>query len=256
MYSIRRFRSFAFPAPCPMCSDRTRAGALCDGCEAELVGAPPGAFRCRNCGIDLGGPESSSRCPACAAPDVTTRAYDRTITVIDYAYPADMLITLLKERGRLDIAVLLGRLLAQALDAQAGSVPALGALVPVPASLASLRRRGFNPAGEIARALSIASGVPLKRNWLACVRSTPSQKTLDRAARWCAPDGTFSAREGLPGIWVGLVDDVMTTGSTLHHAATALRGAGIAGVIALVAARTPARLWHNDGHVRRDPGSA
>lgn len=184
------------------------------------------------------------------------RGYDRTIAVVDYAYPADMLITLLKERGRLDIAVLLGRLMARALAAQAASLPALGAVVPVPASGASLQRRGFNPAGEIARTVSIVSGIPLRRSWLRTERSTPSQKTLDRMARWRAPEGSFLAHAPLPPVWVGLVDDVMTTGSTLHHAATALRDAGAAGVIALVAARTPAPLWHNGGHVRCHPGSA
>ena len=257
MYSIRRFCSIAMPTACPLCGLRSRAGDLCPGCLSDLVPGVPGL----HCAVALdsaepGGRQRSTRCDACAVTHARDRGYDRTIAVIDYAYPGDMLISALKERGRLDVAALLGRLLAQAIRTPVSGLPLLGAIVPVPSSPASLRRRGFNPAGEIARAVSRGAGVPLRRGWLACVRSDASQKTLGRRARWRAPAGNYEARVAVPAVWVGLVDDVMTTGSTLHFAATALRTAGAAGVVALVAARTPARLWHNVGHVRRDPGPA
>ena len=259
------------PTACPLCGLRSRAGDLCPGCLSDLVPGVPGAGRCLHCAVALdsaepGGRQRSTRCDACAVTHARDRGYDRTIAVIDYAYPGDMLIrkgveagkeiSALKERGRLDVAALLGRLLAQAIRTPVSGLPLLGAIVPVPSSPASLRRRGFNPAGEIARAVSRGAGVPLRRGWLACVRSDASQKTLGRRARWRAPAGNYEARVAVPAVWVGLVDDVMTTGSTLHFAATALRTAGAAGVVALVAARTPARLWHNVGHVRRDPGPA
>lgn len=182
--------------------------------------------------------------------------YARAIAVIDYAYPGDMLVSALKERGRLGIAGLLARLIASGVQDQSASLPPLAAIVAVPASAASLRRRGFNPAAEIARGLSVAIGVPLRRRWLTRVRESPVQKGLGRAARRQAPQGIYQARQALPDVWVGLVDDVMTTGSTLHHAALALRLAGARGVVALVAARTPTPLWHNGAHVRRDTGSA
>ena len=249
------------PTACPLCGLRSRAGDLCPGCLSDLVPGVPGAGRCLHCAVALGsagpiGPRRAARCDACAASQTEDRSYDRTIAVIDYSYPGDMLISALTERGRLDVAALMGRLIAQAVRAPVATLPPLGAIVPVPSSPASLQRRGFNPAGEIARAVSRETGVPLRRGWLACVRSDSSQKTLSRRARWRAPMGSYEARCDVPAVWVGLVDDVMTTGSTLHFAATALRGAGAAGVVALVAARTPARLWHNVGHVRRDPGPA
>jgi predicted amidophosphoribosyltransferase len=53
----------------------------------------------------------------------------------------------------------------------------------------------------------------------------------------------------LPAVWIGLVDDVMTTGSTMHFAALALRRGGAAGVVALSAMRTPRLVWHNTQHV-------
>ena len=254
---------------CPLCGLRFRGGDLCPGCLADLIPGEPGAGRCTRCamtldaGLSQHAPLISARglragglCDGCASTHAPARSVARTLAVIDYAYPGDMLITALKERGRIEVAALLGRLIAQAICSPLAGLPPLGAIVPVPAASASLRRRGFNPAGEIARAVASGTGVPLQRGWLACVRTTASQKTLGRRARWRAPVGSFEALPVLPGVWVGLVDDVMTTGSTLHHAALALRSAGVAGVVGLVAARTPAPLWHNIGHVRRDPGSA
>lgn len=260
MYSIRRFCRMAIATACPLCGLRSRGGDLCPGCLADLVPGMPGAGRCARCALVLDARvlarlPATDLCDECASPLAPARSVARTLAVIDYGYPGDMLITALKERGRIEVAALLGRLIAQAICSPLAGLPSLGAIVPVPAAPASLRRRGFNPAGEIARAVSSATGVPLRHGWLACVQATASQKTLGRRARWRAPVGRFTAHAALPGVWVGLVDDVMTTGSTLHHAAGILRAAGVAGVVGLVAARTPAPLWHNIGHVRRDPGS-
>ena len=251
----------AMPTACPLCGLRSRGGDLCPGCLSDVAPGVPGAGRCLHCAVALGlckpdGRQPRIRCDECDGSQSPGRSYDRTIAVIDYTYPGDILISALKEHGRLDVAAMLGRLIAKATHAPRAGLPRLGAIVPVPSSPASLRRRGFNPAGEIARAVSLGTGVPLRRGWLACVRSDASQKTLGRRARWLAPVGNFEATVTVPAVWIGLVDDVMTTGSTLHFAAAALRAAGAAGVVALVAARTPAPLWHNVGHVRRHPGPA
>lgn len=250
----------AVTTTCPLCGLRSRGGDLCPGCLADLVPGVPGAGRCARCALWLDASllarlPATDQCDECVSLRAPERGIARTLAVIDYAYPGDMLITALKERGRIEVAAMLGRLIAQAICSALASLPPLGAIVPVPAAPASLRRRGFNPAAEIARAVSSATGVPLRRNWLTSERATASQKTLGRRARWRAPVGSFAASTVLPEVWVGLVDDVMTTGSTLHHAASVLREAGAAGVVGLVAARTPAPLWHNIGHVRRDSGS-
>ncbi len=101
-----------------------------------------------------------------------------------------------------------------------------------------LRARGFNPASELARAIARPIGARLAVGALERVRDTPTQTGLDRAARRRNVRGAFRARAPLPArIW--LVDDVVTTGSTLAEAARALRRAGARTVIGLCAARTP-----------------
>jgi predicted amidophosphoribosyltransferase len=112
-------------------------------------------------------------------------------------------------------------------------------LVPIPASQASLRRRGFNPAAELARALALRTGLPLRRHWLVCAREGPKQSTLTRAARLEGAIGRYACVAPVPACSIALVDDVMTTGSTLHAAALALRGCGVSHIVGLVAARAP-----------------
>jgi len=173
----------------------------------------------------------------CAQCLKTRPAFDRTVAAIDYAYPGAMLIRGLKERGQLAQANLFARLLTQTIRAHPQSLPPLSALVPIPSSAASLGKRGFNPAAEIARALSAQLHVPLQQHWLRRTRESHLQKTLDFEARRRSVQGLYDCDRVVPPIWIGVVDDVLTSGSTLHEVSLALKRAGARGVVALVAAR-------------------
>ena len=72
------------------------------------------------------------------------------------------------------------------------------------------------------------------------MRATAAQSELDRAARARNLRNAFRAEPALTvPRHVALVDDVMTTGATLHAAAHALRAAGVARIDAWVCARAP-----------------
>ncbi len=126
-----------------------------------------------------------------------------------------------------------------AASAPATSLPPGVLLVPIPASRASLRLRGMNPAAEIACSLAAELGLPRPRHALARRRETPRQATLGRRARQQGAVGLFVCVQPVRGHHVAVVDDVMTTGSTANAAAAALLAAGAASVTVLVAARTP-----------------
>ena len=108
-------------------------------------------------------------------------------------------------------------------------------------------RRGFNPAGELARELSRLSGRPVQHAWLTRTRETITQKTLRARARRESVSGLYACPNAVPQVWIGVVDDVVTTGSTMDTAARALLSAGAAGVIGFAAAHTP-RAWQNDAY--------
>jgi predicted amidophosphoribosyltransferase len=108
-----------------------------------------------------------------------------------------------------------------------------GAIVPVPAAPSRLRRRGFDPAGELAGALAERLDSPLEH----CLarRGGSRQVGRRRAQRVGEPP-----RIHAPGIVprsVLLVDDVLTTGATMSACAQALRAAGATRVVAVTFAR-------------------
>ena len=170
-------------------------------------------------------------------------AFDATIVAADYLAPIDQLVLKLKFGATLALAPLFGSLLRDAVIARRtalGSLPAL--LAPVPLSPQRLRLRGFNQALEIARPLSRTLGIPLVAQLLERVRNTPAQAELPMRDRHCNIRGAFDVRHQtvdlLAGQHIGIVDDVMTTGATLHESAKILKRFGAARVTNLVFART------------------
>jgi len=187
---------------------------------------------------DLGLDYAPLRCGACLdqAP-----AYDATIAAVDYGAPVDQLVVALKFGSRLAMAPLFAKTMRDALlHAPMGNLPDV--LLPVPLGAGRLQRRGFNQAQEIAKPLSRALGIPLQARWLKRSRDTHAQSSLHpderkknvRNAFMVAPEHI----DHLQDLHVGLVDDVMTTGETLHEIATTLKQHGVARVTNFVFART------------------
>lgn len=247
MYSILGLIRSSMASSCPLCSLSARGGELCAGCRRDVQAGAQSENHCLQCGEYLEfhllkakvshRSTITSRCEACLQ---VPPAFERTVFAIEYAYPQEMLIRGLKERGKLEYSILLGNMLWRAIQTASPRAPEFQALVPIPSAQAALLRRGFNPAAELAQALSRVSGVPLQRRWLTRTREGEPLKTMSQAARRESVVDLYRCQASLPPVWIGVVDDVMTTGSTMHTCAQALLQAGAAGVVALVVARTPA----------------
>lgn len=113
--------------------------------------------------------------------------------------------------------------------------------LPIPLSRQRLQDRGYNQALLLARALDCPA---LQPHYLERRHDTAAQARQGRAKRLRNMRHAFSVplqhHPALAGHTVLLVDDVMTTGATLHAAAHALLAAGAAQVNAVALARTPA----------------
>ena len=133
---------------------------------------------------------------------------------------------------------LLGRWLAEALADPRLAGRRFDLVVPVPLHPARQRERGFNQAELLAAELQHISGLVV-RNVLQRTRYTATQTQFDRSERMENLRGAFRLRRGsnVQDLRMLLVDDVLTTGSTLSECASVLREAGALSVHAVTAAR-------------------
>ena len=222
------------PAQCALCGIGCPE-VLCSPCRAQYLGRL--RPRCRQCANPLD--DVALLCGRCVRH---SPAYDATVTAFDYAAPVDQLLLQLKFGARLALAPLLAQLLHVAIkQQQAWQAPQL--LCPVPLGPARLAERGFNQALEIARPLARLLDVPLQPRLALRVRDTRAQSGVAPQERQANLAHAFAiAPEYAPllqGCHVGIVDDVMSSGHTVHALAAACKGAGAARVSILVVARTP-----------------
>ncbi len=140
----------------------------------------------------------------------------------------------LKYRGKLGLVEPLGWGLAEVV-AQEPRLCGVDAVVPVPLHPRREAQRGFNQAEELARVVSARLGRPVRRA-LVRVRDTPSQTELDEEQRRRNVREAFAVRGRVGGLRLLLVDDVVTTGSTLGECAAVLRRAGAEDVCAVAVA--------------------
>lgn len=190
---------------------------------------------------------TSARCPQCALPTSSGAycgvclqhppAFDYTLAPFRYAYPLDRLLQQFKYHQQLP----LGKLLAQSM------LPTLAPLLPadkpkvmivMPMHPSRVRERGFNHALELARHLQAALQIPLDLTGCTRIVDTPSQAGMDMKTRTRNLRGAFASNRQWQGKHVLVVDDVMTTGASMHALASALKQAGAGRVTALVVART------------------
>jgi ComF family protein len=162
-------------------------------------------------------------------------AFDGVCTVSSYAFPIDAAIQRLKYAPDPTLIAPLAALLAEL----AATEPRPDLLVPMPASRAQLRGRGFNQAVELARPSVHGLGLTLGVDTVARVRDGQPQASLPWDERAANVRGAFACTADLSGLRVAIVDDVMTTGATLEELARTLKRAGAREVNAWVLARTP-----------------
>ncbi|WP_416172312.1 ComF family protein [Actimicrobium sp. CCC2.4] len=170
-------------------------------------------------------------------------AFDATIVATDYQAPVDQLVRALKFGAALPLARLFGDLLNDALCA---AVPDRrdwpDLIAPVPLGPQRLVERGYNQALEIARPLARSLTLPLSPQLLVRVRETEAQAAMPARQRHKNMHAAFVvpalAMASVDGRHVGVVDDVMTTGATLHEVAATLKRYGARRVTNLVFART------------------
>jgi ComF family protein len=227
--------SLLYPATCTICGKNLRTGKyLCDACEtnAMRIVAP----FCDKCSEPFEGSITSAfTCANCAH---RTIYFDAAVAAYRARGIVREIIHEFKYARQMHLRHLVGRWLCVALDDERLRDVSFDLIVPVPLHPARQRERGFNQASLLADSLSTETSLP-SRPVLERIRYTTTQTALDRSERMENLHNAFRLRKNanVRGLRVLLIDDVLTTGSTLSECARVLKRAGALSVHAATAAR-------------------
>ena len=232
---LRAIVSLLYPPVCTVCATVIGPGEyLCRGCEektARIVrpfcarcsepfeGAIIGQFTCANC---------SHR----------TIHFDAAVAAYRSRGIVREIIHDFKYGRQIYLRHLVSHWLCAALNDPRLRGHRFDVIVPVPLHPARKRERGFNQASLLAESLAVRVSIP-SRYVLERIRYTTTQTALDRTERMENLHNAFRLRKNanVRGLHVLLIDDVLTTGSTLNECARILKAAGAISVHAATAAR-------------------
>jgi ComF family protein len=207
---------------------------FCAACSAGLFTDPWPA--CPRCAATVGPfAVAAGTCVSCRPIPL---AFDAAVRLGVYDGVLQRAVLRLKHPWAEGLAELLGERWAER-DADRLRALAADAVVPVPLHWRRRWWRGYNQSDGPAHGLAKGLGLRVERRWLRRTHYIRSQVGLSPAKRWDNVRDAFAPRRGvrLAGRSVLLVDDVMTTGATVHEAARALRAAGASRVAVAVLAR-------------------
>lgn len=227
--------SLLYPPVCTICGKNVRAGEyLCSWCEAKAVRIV--APFCQKCSEPFEGSITSEfTCANCAH---RTIYFDAAVSAYRGRGIVREMIHEFKYGRQIHLRHLVARWLHAALDDERLRRRRFDIIVPVPLHATRQRERGFNQASLLAALLSEQTSIP-SRPLLERIRYTTTQTALDRSERMENLHNAFRLRKNadVRGLQVLLIDDVLTTGSTLSECARVLKRAGALSVHAATAAR-------------------
>lgn len=186
----------------------------CDGCGRRVAGVSP----CATCSDGLS---------AISRPSV-----DGVHVGFAYEGLARNLVIGMKYRNHRGNA----RILVDALLARVGPLPPVDVITWVPTTRSRARRRGVDHAELLARRVGHRVGAPVR----ACLIKTSVEPQTGRTRMQRMVGPTFVTRSVRRGMRVMVVDDVVTTGTSMDRARSALRAAGASSVVCVAVAATPA----------------
>ena len=196
---------------------------FCPNCSHDL---PKISQACHQCGISI--PTAAShdkdnlaKCGPCLTEPPT---YDRVISAFAYAAPIKQLVSQFKYQRQLAV----GALFAEILKSHVQSTPQhIDAILPVPLHFSRLRQRGFNQALELARPLAKMLELPLLTSQISRQKNTLEQSSLHAKQRQNNLRKAFLIEQNIAYKSIAIVDDVMTTGSTVEELSRLLKRNGV-----------------------------
>jgi ComF family protein len=202
-----------WPEACVLCALPAGTQALCSGCARDLSWS---IEVCTRCSLPLPAGPNRLICGQCL---LNPPRFSACVSAGAYQYPADRLISTFKYGDAEWLARALGPLLADRLQQLAAKnalfLPEL--IIPVPLHYRRLQQRGFNQASSLASVIGKRLRIPISNRTVARKKATQEQTGLSVSARHNNVRGAFFLREAVAGKSIAILDDVITTTSTVNE---------------------------------------
>jgi ComF family protein len=226
---LNNARNWLFPTRCRLClAPGHNDLELCANCLHDL---PWLEQPCKRCALPLP-PGAGSICGRCLTQPF---AFDHCSSLFAYQYPVDYMIKRIKFQQDLVLLESFGRLLIDDLHILKKKPDRI---VPVPLHRKRLAERGYNQSQEVLRPLRKTGDFLIDTRCCKRIRATEAQSTLPAQQRRKNLRGAFTVTSNVNDQHILLIDDVLTTGSTLNELAKTLKREGAKQVDAWVIART------------------
>ncbi len=214
---------------CYLCGEGNHSQPDTGFCQACRLDLPKISPACNQCGTHV--PSTFQHHEASSAPVIRCGpcltqppSFDRVIASFAYAEPIKQLIGQFKYQRQLAIGELFAHTLSETILSTTTRVEAI---LPVPLHPSRLRQRGFNQALELARPLAKSLSLPLLLDPIIRQKNTIEQSSLSAKERRRNLKKAFTIRQTIPYKAIAIVDDVMTTGSTVEELSVLLKLNGV-----------------------------
>lgn len=211
-----------FPRRCPVCDEPVRPwnALVCAECAPKFEYIKPP--RCLKCGKHIGD-GTKEYCDDCAAHP---HLYDSGRALFSYR-SVSASIARFKYSGRREYAACYAACMEKQLGGFIRACRA-EALVPVPLHKSRFKKRGYNQAGELAKAISALTGIPVRADLIARTGKTAPMKDLSAAERQNNLKKAFKiCRNDVKLKIIIIIDDIYTTGSTIDAMSRELKKTGV-----------------------------
>ena len=214
---IEAFVNLAFPPACLHCNSGNPEGLLCKSCQT-LLNLLETSDRCPLCFSTMSSAKTRQICIGCSK---TPSVFNGVAAAFDYAGPAATLMRKLKYSDSPYLAEGMSAYLVAQLIQLKWPLPEV--IVPVPITLTHLMQRGYNQSRLLADGVAKLLQCPIKEA-LTRKMGDFSQAGLNKKQRMQLKGNHFQLKkeQALQDKCILIIDDVMTTGSTLRHCATSL----------------------------------
>jgi ComF family protein len=217
-----------WPSQCILCDNQGLEDKdICQFCFNDLLKNQRSCFQCAT---PLPAIDNHQLCGNCQS---TSPDFDLSYAPFIYQGAMRYLISQLKFHQRYKNARLLGHIFAESL-----STPHLPqCIIPVPLHKKRYRQRGFNQSLEIAKTVAKKLAIPIETKLCKRHKNTVHQIGLSLKERHHNVNNAFAMIQTTNYNHIALLDDVMTTGSTLQALATVFKQAGVETIELWVCAR-------------------